>query len=185
MRTNIYLIIDLLFFRLVVCAIFLFSMNNVMGQRYLQVEKHHKKVKLKYTAGDDITFRLRQSDQWLTSVLTDIDFDNNILFFTNLTVPLDSINGIKSHKPLVAPELGMAVLRSGLSGLGTSLLYTLAFQPSNAKEFLLFFGGVSASGLGLTQLSKKRRVFDIGNKFNLRITDLNIYILKLPPVPGG
>lgn len=172
-------------FRLLFSLIGFLLFFTATGQRYFQIEKHHTRIKLKYTTGDDVTFRLRQSDQWITSTLGEIDYDNNILFFTNLTVPLDSINAIKSHRPLVSPGLGKTLWRSGIAGLGTSLLYTLAFQPANAREFLLFFGGVSATGLGLQQLSKIRRIYPIGKKYNLRLTDLNVYIPHIVPASGS
>jgi hypothetical protein len=73
----------------------------VHSQNVLQIEKRHTKVMLKYTTGDDVTFKLKQSDQWITSTLNEINYDQQIIRFTNLTVVLDSIAAIRSHKPLV------------------------------------------------------------------------------------
>jgi hypothetical protein len=167
----------------VVMAFFLLTFIPffVHSQNVLQIEKRHTKVMLKYTTGDDVTFKLKQSDQWITSTLNEINYDQQIIRFTNLTVVLDSIAAIRSHKPLVPPALGGALWRSGLVALANVAMYGIVFQPANFKEFAYFFGGVTLSGVGLSQLSKKNRIYPIGKKYNLRLLDLNFYI----PAVGG
>jgi hypothetical protein len=51
--------------------------------------------------------------------------------------------------------LGGALWRSGLVALANVAMYGIVFQPANFKEFAYFFGGVTLSGVGLSQLSKK------------------------------
>jgi len=136
------------------------------------------KIKLRYTPGDEITFRLRQSDQWISTTINAIDYENNLVYVTGLTVALDSIAAVKSYKPMIPPAVGGTLWRSGLAGFLSSALYGIVFRPDNTRQFLIFFGTVTLSGFGLKQLSKKRRVYTIGDKYNLRLTDLNFYIAQ-------
>jgi len=159
---------------------FSFHPVNTFGQRYLQIEKHHTKTKLKYTTGDEITFRLKHSDQWITSVISEIDFAHDIVRLSGYTLVPDSIAAVRSYNPIVPPALGGALWRSGLIALANTLLYTIAFQPDNSKEFIIFFGGVTAAGLGLTRLSKVHRIYPIGKKYSIRLVDLNFYIPTSP-----
>lgn len=166
---------------LLICS-FIFSIRNASyGQRFLQLEKNHLKTKLKYASGDEIIFKLKQSDQWIRSAISAIDYDNNIIHMYGITVPVDSIISIKSYRPFISPVIGEALWKSGLAAFGTSALYGLVFQPENTIDFLAVTGGIALSGLGLKQMAKIRRVYDIGNKYNLRLTDLNIYLQSPQP----
>jgi len=164
--------VRLLFF----CAIFFFNFSESYAQRFLQLEKKHIKKKLKYTSGDEIIFKLRQSDQWIRSAITAIDYENNIIHMYGMTVPVDSISTVKSYRPFISPVIGEALWKAGLAAFGTSALYGIFFQPPNTIDFLIVTGGVGLSGLGLKQMAKIRRVYNVGDKYNLRLTDLNFYI---------
>ena len=73
------------------------TFQSAFTQKFLQLEKNHVKTKLKYASGDEIIFKLRQSDQWIRTAVDEIDVDNNVVHMFGLTVPIDSIEYIKSY----------------------------------------------------------------------------------------
>lgn len=152
------------------------SVTPSYAQKFIQVEKNHIKTKLKFNTGDDITFSLRNSDQWVRSAITEVDIDNKIVHMYGLTVPLDSIDAIRSYKPFVSPVIGEILWKAGMVSFVSSALYGLAFQPENTVDFLIATGSIALSGLGLKRLSKIRRIYRIGEKYTIRPIDLNFYI---------
>ena len=93
-----------------------------------------------------------------------------------LTVPIDSIEYIKSYKPFISPVIGEVLWKSGLATFATSALYGIFFQPPNTLDFLIATGAIALSGLGLKQMAKIRKVYSIGTKYNLRAIDVTIYL---------
>jgi len=166
---------------MVIMALFITNIFPAAGQKYLQLEKNHLKTKLKYKAGDEIIFKLNQSDQWIRTAITAIDYENNILHTYGITVPVDSISAIKSYRPFISPVIGEALWKSGLAAFGTSALYGIFFQPPNTIDFLIATGSIALAGLGLKQMAKIKRVYEVGNKYNIRLTDLNFYMQGSQP----
>lgn len=161
------------------CCLLLFLLlltTPTYTQKFVQVEKNHIKTKLKFNTGDDITFSLRNSDQWVRSAITEIDVDRGIVHMYGLTVPLDSIDAIRSYKPFVSPLLGEILWKAGLASFVSSALFGLAYKPENTVDFLIATGSIALTGLGLKRLSKIRRIYSIGEKYSIRLIDLNIYI---------
>ena len=152
------------------------TFQSAFTQKFLQLEKNHVKTKLKYASGDEIIFKLRQSDQWIRTAVDEIDVDNNVVHMFGLTVPIDSIEYIKSYKPFISPVIGEVLWKSGLATFATSALYGIFFQPPNTVDFLIATGAIALTGLGLKQMAKIRKVYPIGNKYNLRAIDVTIYL---------
>ena len=66
--------------KLLLIVLFLSSTLHVsFAQKFLQLEKDFVKTKLKYGSGDEIIFKLRQSDQWIRTAIDEIDVDNNVI----------------------------------------------------------------------------------------------------------
>lgn len=163
--------------KLLLIVIFLSSTLHVsFAQKFLQLEKDFVKTKLKYGSGDEIIFKLRQSDQWIRTAIDEIDVDNNVVHMFGLTVPIDSIEYIKSYKPFISPIIGEVLWKAGLATFATSALYGIFFQPPNTLDFLIATSAIALSGLGLKQMAKIRKVYSIGNKYNLRAIDVTIYL---------
>ncbi len=165
-----------LFKYLLFLVFFLFSLSQLYSQKFIQIEKNHLKTKLKYNTGDDIIFSLRNSDQWVRSAITEIDVEHKIIHMYGLTVPIDSIDAIRSYKPFVSPILGEILWKAGLASFISSALFGLVYQPENTLDFLIVTGSIGLTGLGMKQMAKIRRIYSIGKKFTIRPVDLNFYI---------
>lgn len=168
---GIYMITVILIFTLV-----LLLQQDTLAQKFLQVEKNHLSSKLKFATGDEITFSLKNSDQWIRTAITEIDVENRALHTYGLTVFIDSIDAVRSYKPFISPLIGEILWKSGLAAFASSALFGLVYKADNTLDFLIVTGSIALTGLGLKQMSKIRRIYPIRDKYSIRAIDLNIYI---------
>lgn len=174
-QTNRWWIIVCLFF-----AAFFVADNKVYGQRYLYLEKKSVKRKHKFEPGQMITLQLRQDTIWRTYMITGMDFDHDVLRLEGQVVFLDSILAVKSPKTIIPSGIGKALMQSGISMGGVTILSELMFNPPNTKFFLITSAATILSGFSVKKLGKVRRTYRMGTRYNLRMVDTDIYIQKQP-----
>ena len=150
---------------------FLFSLP-VSAQKVLQMEKRGKVKTTKYHLGEELTFKVKGQNDWITDVMLDIKVEEGIIIFSERFVKVDDIRIIKSYKNARFAKAAQTSLYTfGTAWLVFSLGGTLAGEPLNdltwqvpATSFIL--------GFAIKRIFYSRK-YRIGKKRRLRLLDLS------------
>lgn len=157
------------FWLFIICALFT---TNASAQKILQMEKRGKVKTKKFFLGEELTFKLKGQDEWITDVMIDIKVEEDIIVFSERFVKVSDIKIIKSYKNARrAMTFQRSLYTFGTAWLLYSLGGTLAGEPLNDLTWK-----VPATSFVLGFLIKKifyTRKYRIGKKRRLRVLDLS------------
>lgn len=151
---------------------FIFSILPSQAQKVLQMEKRGKVKTKKFYLGEEITYRLKGSKDFITDVMIDIKVEEELIVFSQSFVKIGDIKTIKSYKNAQKVKYAQGSLYTfGAAWLLFSLGGTLAGEPLNELTWQ-----VPATSLAFGFLI--RRIFYVkkyrmGKRRRLRVLDLS------------
>lgn len=151
----------------------------------MQFEKRASLNTIRYYIGDEIRFRIQESDIWYTRMIHDINMDEQTILIENLNddtpihLPISDIThfqiGIRNK---IGQIIGQALFVGGLNtALSTvALTRTNLIPPLREDPAPLLYGlGGSAVGYALWKLFSNNKV-KLNSRKRLRLIDTTLYI---------
>lgn len=148
--------------------------RTATAQRYLLIEKMNSPRTTKISEGSTITYRLKGDAEWHTGRIQHLRTDQPLIAVDDYYVNLTEVEALR--KARLGARAGSAMLTTfGLSWSGLALIGKLTDgDPEtqyNARDAAISATSV-ASGWLIGKLFRYR-TFAMGNRYRLRIVDLN------------
>lgn len=162
-------------FLITLSLLLLITAAPASAQKILQMEKYGSYKTKRYYIGDEITFMLKgEKGNWRNDVITDLNLEQNLVYFSNGVVKLDEIIALR---PNYLKETAWA-WSSKLYWFGTgwafwSVAAIFIGQPLTWSVAIVS-GSAFATGWIIGQIIKCKK-YKIKNKRRLRILDLTMY----------
>ena len=141
------------------------------AQKFLQLEKANKARTDKFFVGQDITYRLKDSSEWFTSTITDVQMDAQLVAFDWKTVPVGNIEAIRLRHAPILRSLGPMFMIFGASWAGFSLVGAAFDQYKLTAGTAIVSGTGLASGFILHQIFRHKRI-RLGERRRLRAVEI-------------
>lgn len=149
------------------------------AQKFLQLEKANRAKTIKLYVGEDLTYRLKGSTEWITSTITNVQMDSQLVALDWKPVPVGQITAVRLQYAPFLRTLGPMFMIFGASWAGFSLVGA-AFDnyKLNAGTAIVSGAGL-ASGFILHQIFKHKPV-RLGERRRLRAVEVPIDGIKPP-----
>ena len=160
--------------------------SMLFGQKALQYEKGGSLNTMKFFIGDEVTFKINDSDIWYTRIIWDINVEQNYLVIENQGAD-DPVNiyikdithiKIKKRKTQIGSIIGQALIVGGFNTiLGTIALSRRGIVPTITEDPTPIYTGLGGSAIGyviyklFTRDGKK-----LNDRRRLRLIDTTIYL---------
>ena len=155
------------------------------AQKALQYEKGASLNTIKFYIGDEIRFRLTESDIWYTRIIYDIDLESNSILIENtkdnnpVLIPIKDISHIKiKNRNKLGRIVGQTLFTGGLNViLGSVALSRQDIIPPLSQDLTPIATGAAGAGIGflLWKLFSKEGV-KLNSRKRLRLIDTTLYI---------
>ena len=152
-------------------AILIFTVLPSQAQKVLQMERRGKIKTKKYYLGEELTFRLKGSREWITDVMMDIKVEEDLIIFSERYVKVSDIKVIKKKR-----RQAIVMERSLYIFAGSWVFYSLVGAAFDDGDLTDLTWQVPASSTGLGFLI--RRIFYVkkyrmGKRRRLRVLDIS------------
>lgn len=154
------------------------SCSVAFGQRVLQLEKRNSTKTVKFSIGDEITYKLAGDEDWYKAYIEDIKPDDGIVLFNNRLVQVENIVALRFDRNWPRPlERQLYVFGLGWAVFATldKLVLDLDVVNEEASWGFVIIPAATAVVTGfLIGKIFKTKIIKIGNKRRLRLLDLEV-----------
>lgn len=157
MKLNYFLTLIIIFFSL-----------EVLGQKYLLMDKLGGKQRREFLPGDGLTFRIKGENHYNTATITNLE--DSLIFFDDGVINIKDIHSIRFKRRFSTAKLRVAGL--GLIFVDQFNTVIIAGEPFAISSGVLIAGGSLVALSYIIELAKKT-TFKINRNRRLKIIDVS------------
>ncbi len=143
------------------------------AQKFVQLEKTNRAQTLKFYAGQELTYRLKGDPEWITSTITDVQMDSQLVALDWKFVPIGRIDAVWLQYPGILRGLGPSFMIFGASWVGFSLIGAAFDDYKLTAGTAIVSGAGLTSGFALHQIFKRKKV-KLGERRRLRAVEVPV-----------
>ena len=151
---------------------FLFYQCLCSAQRFLQIEMINDPVTIKIQEGEVISYKIYESDDWLTSKIEKFLISEKAIVLETGYVRLEDISHVMRYRPF-ANYLGKGLMTFGAGWLVYGGIAAIGADFDFGGDTLIIGGGSFFFGWLIRKLFYKKPIV-IGNRYRLRLLDLTL-----------
>ncbi len=141
------------------------------AQKFLQLEKANRARTTKFYVGQDLQYRLKGKDEWITATITNVQMDSQRVVLDLNPVRVADIAAIRVQYPGILRTLGPMLMTFGASWAGFSLVGAVFDDYKLTAGTAIVSGTGLASGFILHQIFKRKTV-RMGERKRLRAVEI-------------
>ena len=145
----------------------------VTAQKFIQLEKANRAKTIKFYVGQEFTYRLKGDTEWITSTITDVQMDSQLVDFDWKTFPVSDIEAIRLQHPGFVRSLGPALMIFGASWVGFSVVGAVFYDDPLTASTAIVSGTSLASGY-LLYLIFKHKTIRLRERRRLRAVEVPV-----------